>query len=170
MYIRTITFFVLIILIPFVVHAKEIKYNHNSITFSEVKEKVAFSVLSPDKIPNDWTLEIKTYPSGENEHFSHFRLHYMNSNDTKLMVGIRQSPRHLLYDEVRKSLNVEQVDINGIKGYFSSWEDSGKFDDEEEIKGGLLCWIQDGTYIVMDSAEISKEMMLSIARSMKVVE
>ena len=160
----------LFFLMPFVVQAKEIQYNHNSITVSEVKEKVVFSVVSPNKIPADWTLEIKTYPSKEKENFSHFRLHYMDRNDTKMMVGIEQSPRHLLYDDVRGSSNVEQVDINGIEGYFSEWGNIGEFDDQGQISGGLLSWKQDGTYIVMDSTRITKEMMVEIAKSMKAVK
>ncbi|WP_412966423.1 DUF4367 domain-containing protein [Fredinandcohnia sp. 179-A 10B2 NHS] len=135
---------------------------------SEVNEKVVFSVLTPDQIPEDWTLEIKTYPSEETEHYSHFRLHYMNSNDTKLMVGIEQSPRRLLYDDVRRSLNAEQIDINESQGYFSKWGNSS--DDKGEITGGLLCWKQEGTYIVMDSTEIPKKLMIEIAKSMKVVK
>ncbi|MFT4413861.1 DUF4367 domain-containing protein [Fredinandcohnia humi] len=163
-------YLVLMLSMPFMVQAKEIQYNHNSITISEAKEKVVFSVLSPDKIPDDWTLEIKTYPWGEKEHFSKFRLHFMNSNDTKLMVGIEQSPSHFLYDDVRRGQNVEQVDIYGNKGYFSEWGNSGEFDKEGEITGGLLCWKQDGTYIVMDSTRITKEIMVGIAKSMKVVK
>lgn len=167
MYLRTIPLLVLLIFTPFVVHANDIQYNHNSMTVSEVKEKVVISVLSPNQIPEDWTLEIKTYPSEETEHFSHFRLHYMNNNDTELMVGIEQSPRRLLYDDVRGSLNAEQIDINGSKGYFSEWGKSSN--DEEAITGGLLCWKQDGTYIVMDSTVIPKEMMVDLAKSMEVV-
>ncbi|MCM3671978.1 hypothetical protein M3181_24000, partial [Mesobacillus maritimus] len=64
---------VIIFFIPFSAQAKEIKYNHDSITVSEVKEKVDFPIFAPDKIPDNWTLEIKTYPMDEEKHFTHFR-------------------------------------------------------------------------------------------------
>jgi hypothetical protein len=62
--------------------AKEIKYNHNSITISEIKKKVDFTVLTPKKIPDDWSLDTKTTPC--------VMLHYMDSKDKKLMVAIHQ--------------------------------------------------------------------------------
>jgi hypothetical protein len=59
------------------------------------------------------------------------------------------------------------VDINGNKGYFSKWADSGKVDNNgETIIGGILGWIQNGTYIDMNSSSLSEEKMLEIARSM----
>ncbi|MEW4284547.1 hypothetical protein [Priestia koreensis] len=60
--------------------AKEIKYNHDSKTISEIKKEVDFTVLTPVNIPNDWTLDIKTSPW--------IMLHYMDSKDTELMVAI----------------------------------------------------------------------------------
>ncbi|SMQ81028.1 hypothetical protein SAMN05444673_4098 [Bacillus sp. OV166] len=65
---------------PMIIMAKEIKYNHNSITIPEIKKKVDFTVLTPKKIPDDWTLDTKTSPW--------LMLHYMDSKDTKMMVGI----------------------------------------------------------------------------------
>lgn len=70
------------------VQAKEIKYNHESIIISKIKEIVDFKVFSPEKIPNDWTLEIKTYLSDEKDNITQFELHYMDHNDENLMVGI----------------------------------------------------------------------------------
>jgi hypothetical protein len=45
---------------PMLIMAKEIKYNHNSITIPEIKKKVDFPDLTTKKIPDDWTLETKT--------------------------------------------------------------------------------------------------------------
>jgi Domain of unknown function (DUF4367) len=169
MFLRTIPL-VLIFLMPLVVQAKEIKYNHNSITISEVKEKVDFSVLSPDKIPNDWTLEIKTYPMDEDKHFTHFRLHYMDKDDTILNVGIEQRKEPSNIEELL-SPNAEEVDINGNNGYFEAWGNSGELDKKGELViGGLLSWTHNGTYIQMNSSRITKEMMLDIAKSMNVVK
>lgn len=155
---------------PIAVAAKEIKYNHNSITVSEVKEKVDFHVLVPNKIPDDWTLEIKRYPMDEEKHFTHFRLHYMDKDDTILKVSIEQRNGPSNKEEL-SSTNPEEVDINGHKGYFEPWGNGGEVDKKGElVTGGLLSWTQDGTYIQMNSSRIPKEMMLEIARSMKVVK
>jgi len=137
--------------------AKEIKYNHNCITIPEIKKKVDFTVLTPKKIPEGWTLDTKTSPW--------LMLHYMDSKDTKLMVAI----------DLRKGFRIsdddfphrQQVDINGNKGYFQEWEESGEVDKNgDTITGGLLNWVQDGTYVEMNSSRLPKEKMLEIARSM----
>ncbi|MCM3412681.1 DUF4367 domain-containing protein [Metabacillus litoralis] len=158
----------IMLLIPNVTHAKEIQYNHKSITILEVKDNVNFTVLSPDKIPDDWTLEIKTYPSDEEKHFTHFRLHYMDKDDTILNVGIEQRKETPKIDNF-SSPNAEKIDINDNKGLFSSWVNSEKVDKNGEIiTGGRLQWRQNGTFIEMVSTRITKEQMLEIARSMKV--
>jgi len=143
---------------PITTMAKEIKYNHNSITISEIKEKVDFTVLTPQKIPDDWTLDTKIKPW--------VMLHYMDSNDTKLLVAIHLRKGFPLSDD--DFPYHRQVDINGNKGYFQEWEESGKVDKNGDIiTGGLLNWIQDGTSVEMNSFRLSKEQMLEIARSMK---
>lgn len=153
-------FIVLIVLncFPITGMAKGIKYNHNCETISEIKKKVNYSVLTPRKIPKEWTLDTKTSPW--------IMLHYMDSKDIKLMVGIhlrRGSP--LSAEDFHHS---QKVDINGNKGYFSEWGYIGKIDENRELTtGGLLNWVQDGTFVEMNSSILSKEKMLEIARSMK---
>ncbi|WP_235863334.1 DUF4367 domain-containing protein [Ureibacillus sinduriensis] len=138
--------------------AKEIKYNHNSKTIAEIQNEVEFTVLTPTKIPDDWTLDIKTSPW--------LMLHYMDSKDTNLMVSIHlRKGTRVLYDG---SPHSKQVDINGNIGYFSEWGNSGKVDqDGELITGGLLRWAQDGTSIEMLSYSLSKN---QIIRNCKVNE
>lgn len=156
--IRLFIFLILLNSSPVIIAAKEIKYNHNSITIHEIKGKVGFTVLTPHKIPDDWTLEIKTTLG--------VMLHYMDSKDTKLMVAIHQRKGTPLspYDFPHAQL----VDINGNKGYFQEWIDSGEIDKNgDAITGGLLNWVQDGTFIEMNSSILPRERMLEIARSMK---
>ncbi|MGG0658730.1 DUF4367 domain-containing protein [Rummeliibacillus pycnus] len=143
---------------PNIISAKEIKYNHNSKTISEIKKEVDFTLLTPTNIPEDWTLDTKTSPW--------IMLHYMDSKDTKLMVGIHQRLGfHLFKDDFPYA---QQVDINGNKGYFQGWEESGEVDKNgDTITGGLLNWVQNGTYVEMNSSRLPKERMLEIARSMK---
>lgn len=143
---------------PTIIMAKEIKYNHNSKTIAEIQKEVDFTVLTPTRIPDDWTLDTKTSPW--------LMLHYMDSKDTKLMVSIdlRKGTR-VPYDGFPHS---QQVDINGDIGYFQEWGNSGKVDrNGETITGGSLRWAQDGTSVEMMSSRLSKEEMLEIARSMK---
>ncbi|MCR2823620.1 DUF4367 domain-containing protein [Lederbergia panacisoli] len=142
---------------PIVSTAKEIKYNHNSKTISEIKKEVDFTVLTPKRIPDDWTLDTKTSPW--------LMLHYMDSNDTKLMVAIHLRKGFPLSDEDFPYR--QKVDINGNKGYFQEWEDNGEVDENGNIiTGGLLNWVQNGTYVQMNSSILTKAQMIDIARSM----
>ncbi len=152
-------FIVLILLYcnPMLIMAKEIKYNHNSETILEIKKKVDFTILTPRKIPDDWTLDTKTTPW--------IMLHYMDSKDSKLMVAIDLRRGFPISDE--DFPHSQQVDINGNKGYFQEWIDSGEVDKNgDTITGGLLNWVQDGTFLEMNSSRLTKEKMLEIARSM----
>ncbi|WP_223308697.1 DUF4367 domain-containing protein [Bacillus thuringiensis] len=166
---RFLVTFVFMSTIPAIVQAKEIKYNHNSITLSEINTKVRFKVYAPQQIPDNWTLEIKTYPLGEKEDITHFRLHYMDSQDEHLLVGIEQRKKSSNKEEIHP--HAKQVDINGYKGYFEEWGNNGELDKKGDfITGGLLSWTQTGTDIQMNSSRITKDNMLKIARSMKTVE
>lgn len=148
------------------VQAEEIKYNHNSITIPEIKQNVNFNVLVPKNGPNDWTLEIKTYPSETKVNITSFALHYMDKNDEQMMVRIEQIKDSMKQPEYHGP-NTKTVNINGYSGYLTKWRD-GEVDHEGEIViGGTLQWTQEGTYIEMYSLRIPMEKMLEIARSMK---
>ena len=55
-----------------------------------------------------------------------------------------------------------------MAAYFQEWIESGKVNKKgDPITGGLLNWVQDGTYVEMNSSRLSKERMLEIASSMK---
>ncbi|MFC9601392.1 DUF4367 domain-containing protein [Peribacillus butanolivorans] len=165
LFIRLLVVFILIQNIPLIVQAKEIKYNHESITISEIKRKVDFKVVVPQNIPNDWTLEIKTYPWDEKDKITNFSLHYMDSDDKYLLINIGESKES---SNKEMHINEEQVDINGHKGFFVEWGNSGELDIKGEIiTGGLLRWIQEGTYVEMHSSRVSRNKMLEVARSMK---
>ncbi|MDQ6600814.1 DUF4367 domain-containing protein [Bacillus salipaludis] len=155
---RLFLFIILLVSSPMLSMAKGIKYNHNSKTISEIKKDVDFTLLTPKKIPNDWTLDTKTS--------SWIMLHYMNNKDTKLMVAIHETRGFPLSND--DFPNAQQIEINGSKGYFQEWADRGKSDIKgDTINGGLLNWVQDGTYVEMSSSRLAKEKLLEIARSMK---
>lgn len=105
---------------PMTIMTKEIKDNHNSKTIAEILKEVDFTVLTPTRVPDDWTLEIKTSPR--------LMLHYMDSKDTKLMVSIdlRKGSR-VIYGG---SPHSKQVVINGNIGYCSKGGNSGKVDHD----------------------------------------
>ncbi|RPJ95251.1 hypothetical protein CW357_11610 [Rummeliibacillus sp. TYF005] len=50
---------------------------------------------------------------------------------------------------------------------FIGWYNGEGDENGDTITGGLLNWVQDGTYVLMMSSRVSKEAMLEIARSMK---
>ncbi|EMI3505938.1 DUF4367 domain-containing protein [Bacillus cereus group sp. Sample62] len=136
---------------------------------SEVREKVRFKVYVPQQLPNNWTLEIKTYPWEETENINYFRMHYMDKKDKKLLLGIEQRKETSNKEEIHPHAN--QVNINGYTGYFEEWGNSGELDKKGElVTGGLLSWTQKGTYIQMNSSRITKDKMLKIARSLKTVK
>ncbi|MFC7782931.1 DUF4367 domain-containing protein [Rossellomorea sp. GCM10028870] len=140
------------------VQAKEIKYNHNSIKIEELVSKIGFNVLIPDKLPNDCTLEIKTYPEWANDGFTQIRLHYMDKDDKVLLVGIGQRKLSKTQSEFSFQ-DAETVNINGNKGYFKIYDNA---------PGGILTWNQEGTFVEMDSNTVNKQEMIEIAGSMKV--
>jgi hypothetical protein len=144
---------VLLINSPMTIKAKQIRYNHDSKTIAEIKKEVDFTVLTPKKIPDGWTLDTKTSPW--------IMLHYMDSKDIKLMVTIHLRRGFPLSNE--DFPYAQKVDINGNTGYFQKWIDK----NGDAITGCLLNWVQDGTYVEMNSSRLSKEKMLEIARSMK---
>jgi hypothetical protein len=142
------------------VQAKKIKYNHNSIKIEELVGKTDINILIPDKLPNNSTLEIKTYPEGTNDGFTQIRLHYMDKGDKVMFVGIGQ--RKLLKTQLEFSFqDVETVNINGHKGYFKVFDNA---------PGGILRWNQEGTYVEMDCNNVTKQEMVEIANSMKVAK
>ncbi|MDF2066721.1 DUF4367 domain-containing protein [Bacillus sp. Cr_A10] len=156
--IRLVIVLILLNCYPIIIMAKEIKYNHNSKTISEIQKEVDFTVLTPKRNPGDWTLDTKTSPW--------IMLHYMDSKDTKLMGAIDLRKGFRLSDDDFPYR--QKVNISGNKGYFQEWEESGEvYKNGDTITGGLLNWVQDGTSVEMNSSRLSKEQTLEIARSMK---
>jgi hypothetical protein len=135
------------------VQAKETRYNHNSMKIQELVHKVDFNVLIPERLPKDFSLEIKTYPD-------YIRLHIMDKDDKALLVGIEQRQASNTRAETTVQ-DAETVLINGNKGAFKTFSNA---------PGGILSWKQDGTFLVMDSNTATKQEMIEMARSMKIAE
>ncbi|WP_034756380.1 DUF4367 domain-containing protein [Rossellomorea vietnamensis] len=148
--------------------AKEMKYNHESITIEEVKKEVDFQVLIPVKIPSEWSLEIKTYEHND-RNMEIIRLHYMDSTDENLMLRIEE--RKVSENEIRQ-LEEEfssryKINVNGVEAYYQEWANSGRKLNGKRMSGGLLTWIQGETYLQMDSSFLSKDEMVEMARSVR---
>ncbi|WP_236712817.1 DUF4367 domain-containing protein [Peribacillus muralis] len=89
----------------------------------------------------------------------------MDSDDKYLQISIKQGKKPF---NKELHINEEQVNINGHKGFFVEWGNSGELEKRGEVvTGGLLRWIQEGTYIEMHSSRISRNKMLEVARSIK---
>ena len=147
--------------------SKAITYNHNSITIREIKQHVDFNVLMPKNVPDDWTLEIKTYPWKAKTNFTSFRLHYMDKNDEKMKISIEQTKDAEKQTEENNPY-AKTVIINGHVGKLIKWGNDGEVDYKGEIlTGGVLQWTQDGTIIELFSLTIPIEKMLEIARSIE---
>jgi hypothetical protein len=148
--------------------AKETKYNHNSITIAEVKEEVDFKVLVPKKISKEWTLEIKTRDNKDGN-LSVIRLQYMDENDENLMVGIEEKKvsKKAISQLEEEFSEGDKIKINGVSAYYQEWDNNGKTFNGKIISGGLLTWIQNGTYVQMDSSSLSKDEMVEIARTIR---
>ncbi|MEH6945106.1 hypothetical protein [Bacillus sp. JJ722] len=80
--------------------------------------------MAPQRIPDDWSLDTKISPW--------VMLHYMNSDDTKLMVAITQRLGFPYYD-MSLSPTAKPVDMNGNRGYFQEWDDVGEVNKNGEI-------------------------------------
>jgi hypothetical protein len=148
--------------------AKETIYNHNSITIAEIKEEVNFKVLVPKKIPEEWTLEIKPRDTKKGNIIG-IRLHYMDENDENIMLGIEEKKvlkRGIsqLEEEFSKG---DKIKVNDVPAYYQEWANSGKKLNGKMMSGGLLTWIQDETYVQMDSSSLSKDEMVEIARTFR---
>ncbi|WP_018759613.1 DUF4367 domain-containing protein [Paenibacillus terrigena] len=64
-----------------------------------------------------------------------------------------------IVEEFKFDVRGEKININGIEARFVPWAN--------HKPGGYLRWVQDGTFIKIDSGALSKEMMVKLAKSMK---
>jgi len=69
------------------------------------------------------------------------------------------SERKIVEEDFKFDTSGEIIKFNGLEARFIPWADI--------TLGGFLRWVQDGTYIEIDSPELSKKDMIQIAKSMK---
>jgi hypothetical protein len=152
----------------------------DSQTLEKIKTKATFKMLVPHKLIPNWTLEIKyPYPLDLTKPIGNIRLHYFNKEDA-FMVGIEQF-KATGYKITREEISIEPngkqirrsvtenfmpdysgevIFVNNHEGRFMPFKPKGK-------PGGYLWWIEDDTYISMDSQVLTKDEMMKIAKSMQ---
>jgi hypothetical protein len=147
----------LVLLTPSIAQSKEIKYNHNSIRINQVIKRVHYRVYVPQNIPRDWTLEIKTYPT-QSSKIRDFSLHYMNNDDTKMMVAIHEKKltRDAFPPNPASFVKIKIKDRVLLFKGFANYSN-----------GGTIFIALNGTYIEMLSFKLSKDQMVYIASSLK---
>ncbi|EEM44230.1 DUF4367 domain-containing protein [Bacillus cereus] len=131
--------------------------SNKGILLSEVKKKAEFKVLTPQEFLGNWSLVIKPYPSERSSKIDKIRLTYVDKSlKDYMMLGIEQRKADTSLLENRG----EVVKIKNSKGLFEAWEGGSP-------KGGILRWVQSGTYIEMHSSKLTKKEMLGLAQSMQ---
>lgn len=158
----------------------------NSLTTSsyvgldELKNATNFKLIIPYYSIERYKVEIKEpYPLVPGQSISRARLHYFDKSgqtyifgmeehkaidykfkrvETTLDVRKKTSTTRVIDEEFKFDVRGEKVNINGIEARFVPWAN--------HTPGGYLLWVQDGTYIEIDSADLSKQMMVELAESM----
>lgn len=153
----------------------------SNIGLDKLGNKTDFKLLTPYNSFDSYKLEIKEpYPLDLSKSISKVRLHYFDKSGQTYVFGIEEhkavgykSKRVKIYYDIRNQTSItrnlvedfkfdvsgEKVNINGFEARFVPWAD--------HIHGGYLRWIQDSTYIEIDSGILSKEMMVELAKSFK---
>ncbi len=80
-------------------------------------------------------------------------------DETTIDVCNKTSKTRIIVEDFKFNESGEKVNINGIEARFDPWAD--------QTPGGFLRWVQDGTYIEIDSGNLSKEKMVELAKSIK---
>jgi hypothetical protein len=146
----------------------------------QLKRVTDFKLFTPNYSIESWNIEIKEpYPLDLGRPITKVRLHYFDKTGRAYIFGIEQhkavgykSKRYETNIDVRKNKSTtkvkeevfkfdasgEIVKFNGIEARFKPWAGG--------IPGGYLRWIQQGTYIEIDSSCLSKKQMVEIAKSM----
>lgn len=78
---------------------------------------------------------------------------------TNIDVGTGSSTTRTIVKDFIFNERGEKININGIEVRFEPWAN--------HIPGGYLRWVQNDTYIEIDSGELTKEEMIALAKTMK---
>ncbi|MCS7464939.1 DUF4367 domain-containing protein [Paenibacillus doosanensis] len=150
----------------------------SSAILSEIKGKTDFRLMLPTN--NEWKVIVKhPYPLDYSKTITMVRLHYFDGNDS-YVIGVEQhrangykiTREKMVIDVKNKEERItkikeyfipsqsgELIILNGIEARFEAWASTDK--------GGILRWVDGGTYFEMDSLRLTKNEMIDLAKSMK---
>lgn len=145
----------------------------------QISKAADFEVLLPHYSMRSWKMEVKNpYPLDLSKAITRVRLHYFNKSGESYAFGIEQH-KALGYRSKREQTNIdisnntqtpeimeedfkfntrgELVKFNGVEARFEAWANG--------MPGGYLRWIQNGTYVEIDSMTMPKKYMIKLAKS-----
>jgi hypothetical protein len=153
----------------------------SQVELDELNNVTDFKLLTPYNSNESYKFEIKEpYPLVPGRSISSVRLHYFDKSGQKYMFGMEEhkavgykikrvettidvhnqtSTTKITDEDFKFDVRGEKVNINGIEARFVPWAN--------HTPGGYLRWVQDGTYIEIDSGDLSKQIMVELAKSMK---
>ncbi|MDQ0876058.1 hypothetical protein QFZ77_004717 [Paenibacillus sp. V4I3] len=134
---------------------------HDDTKIQELKKHVTFNLFIPSYFDKASNYEIKV-PDQINKSMPKVQdvmINYFDSNGA-YVFGVQQIQKaRKLTIEPRG----EKVVINGGEGWYEVYV--GK-----EPTGGRLKWLKSGTYLELETHNLSKDALIKIAKSMKVIK
>ncbi|MGC6587012.1 hypothetical protein ACPV3A_18850 [Paenibacillus sp. Dod16] len=151
-----------------------------NVELNKLQNAADFKLLAPSLTDQKYKLEIKKpYPFVPDKPVSEVRLHFFDESGQTYLFAIEEhnevgykierdvtsidilnqtSTTRTIVEDFKFSERGTKVNINGSEGRFEPWAN--------HIAGGLLRWVQDGTFIEIDSKVFTKEEMIYLAKSM----
>lgn len=126
---------------------------------AQLKKVSDFGLFVPPNAGKFYKLEIKEpYPVLPNRAAPLVRLNYFDPSGRRYIFGIEE---HAAASDRRENTDSvgEVVRLGDIEARFVPWAN--------HEPGGYLWWVRDGTYIEMNSGELTKRQMIRMARSLK---
>lgn len=153
----------------------------SNVDLDKLQTAADFKLFTPSYLVENYKLEIKEpYPFDLRQSVSKVRLHFFDESGQTYLFGIeehkaggykvnrvvinvdvrnRSSTTRTIVEDFKFNEHGEKMNINGIEGRFEPWAN--------HIPGGYLRWVQNDTFIEMDSGELTKEEMIALAKSMR---
>lgn len=152
-----------------------------NVELDKLKRVADFKLLTPSSSVLSYKFEIKEpYPLVLSQSVSKVRVHYFDESGQKYLFGIEEHKAigykinrvvtnidvgngsrttRTIVEDFKFNERGEKININGVEARFEPWAN--------HIPGGYLRWVQDNTYIELDSGELTKEEMIALAKTMK---
>ncbi|WP_440111400.1 hypothetical protein [Paenibacillus sp. QZ-Y1] len=150
-----------------------------NVDLDKLRNAADFKLLAPSHSDQRYKMEIKEpYPFVPSQPVSKVRLHFFDESGQTYLFAIEEhkavgykierevtnidirnqtSTTRTFVEDFKFSERGEKININGSEGRFEPWAN--------HILGGYLRWVQDGTFIEIDSKVLTKEEMVDLAKS-----